>query len=199
MEPIAIRAGCLDTQSPTRFQKPCVSSAKCSCRKRRTSYGLKIARSSGPKISEGTRPRVIHVRSAFRSTIGSRMSTTRHAPITGRSACRREPSTMRRRSLPEVTPSGAIQAVECGTNGQKARRPKIVSSAGSRVSIESAAHATPIAAIGPIPDVPLTFAIIRQKSAAITVAADASTAGPAELIAAAIASCRSNRWCSSSR
>ena len=101
---------------------------------------------------------------------------------------------MRRRIRPACTPSGASHSVECGTNGQKARRPKIVSSAGSRVSIESAAHATPIATIGPMPEVPLTFAIVRQKSAAITVAADASTAGPAARIAAAIAPCRSSVW-----
>ena len=68
----------------------------------------------------------------------------------------------------------------CGTNGQNARRPKIVSSAGSSVSIESAAQATPIAPIGPRPEVPFTFAIVRHRSAAITVAAEANTAGPAE-------------------
>ena len=73
--------------------------------------------------------------------------------------------------------SGAVSGV-CGTKGQKARRPKIVSSAGSRVSIESAAQAIPIAAIGPRPAVPLTLAIVRQSSAAITVAAEAKIAGP---------------------
>jgi hypothetical protein len=160
---------------------------------------LKTARSSGPKIRDGIMPRVSRVRSAFRRITGSRIRTRSAAPITGSSACSREPSTIRRRNPPEVTPSGAIHCVECGTNGQKARRPKMVSSAGSRVSMESAAHATPIAAIGPIPEVPLTFAIIRQKSAAITVAADASTAGPADRIAAAMASCRSSLWWSSSR
>ena len=106
----------------------------------------------------------------------------------------RGPSAMRRRIRPACTPSGASHSVECGTKGQKARRPKIVSSAGSSVSIESAAQATPIATIGPMPEVPLTFAIVRQNSAAITVAADASTAGPADRIAAAIASCRSSVW-----
>ena len=89
--------------------------------------------------------------------------------------------------------------MECGTNGQNARRPQIVSSAGSSVSMESAAQATPIAAIGPMPEVPLTFAIVRQSRPAITVAAEANTAGPAERIAAAMASWRSSRWCSSSR
>ena len=52
------------------------------------------------------------------------------------------------------------------------------------MSIESAAQATPIAAIGPMPEVPLTFAIVRQRRPAITVAAEANTAGPAERIAA---------------
>ncbi len=87
----------------------------------------------------------------------------------------------------------------CGTKGQKARRPKIVSSAGSRVSIESAAQATPIAAIGPSPEVPLTLAIIRQSRAAITVRAEAKIAGPADSSAAPIASYLSAVWCSSSR
>jgi hypothetical protein len=87
----------------------------------------------------------------------------------------------------------------CGTKGQKARRPKIVNSAGSRVSIESAAQAMPIAAIGPRPEVPLTLAIIRQSRAAITVAAEAKIAGPADLSAVCIASYLSAVWCSSSR
>ena len=86
-----------------------------------------------------------------------------------------------------------------GTYGQKARRPKIVSIAGSRVSIESAAQAIPIAAIGPSPAVPLTLAIVRQSSAAITVAAEAKIAGPADTSAVRIASWRSVSRCSSSR
>ncbi len=93
---------------------------------------------------------------------------------------------------------GAVSRV-CGTNGQKARRPKIVSSAGSRVSIESAAQAIPIAAIGPSPAVPLTLATVRQRSAAITVAAEAKIAGPAEARAVRIASWRSSVLWSSSR
>ena len=67
------------------------------------------------------------------------------------------------------------------------------------MSIDRAAQATPIAPIGPRPEVPFTFAIARQSSAAITVAAEANTAGPAELMAARIASWRSSVWCSSSR
>ena len=46
---------------------------------------------------------------------------------------------------------------------------------------------------------PLTFAMLRQSSAAMTVAADANTAGPADVIAACMAACRSSVWCSSSR
>ncbi len=49
--------GSLATTSPTRFQNPCVTSVTRSRLKRRSSYGLKIARSSGPKISDGIAPR----------------------------------------------------------------------------------------------------------------------------------------------
>ena len=87
----------------------------------------------------------------------------------------------------------------CGTNGQNARRPKISSSAGSSVSIDSAAQNTPRAPSGPRPDVPLTFAIERQNSAAITVAALANTAGPAEASALRIATYLSTSRCISSR
>ncbi len=97
-----------------------------------------------------------------------------------------------------ATSVGALQFGVCGTNGQNARRPKIVSSAGKSVSIEMAAQATPIAPIGPRPDVPLTLAIVRQSSAAMTVAADANTAGPADVIAACMAAWRSSVWWSSS-
>ncbi len=131
--------------------------------------------------------------------IGSRMIATSAAPITGSSARTLEPSTMRRPMPLCATSVGALQLGVCGTNGQNARRPKIVSSAGSSVSIEMAAQATPIAPIGPSPEVPLTLAIVRQRSAAITVAADANTAGPADVIAACMASWRSSVWCSSSR
>ena len=50
-----------------------------------------------------------------------------------------------------------------------------------------------MAPIGPSPDVPFTLAMVRHSSAAMTVAADANTAGPADLIAACIASWRSSR------
>ncbi len=110
-----------------------------------------------------------------------------------------DPSTMRRRARSETSETcGAVCSV-CGTKGQKARRPKIVSSAGSSVSIESAAQAMPIAAIGPRPEVPLTLAMVRQSRAAITVAAEAKIAGPAEASAVRIASCLSAVRCSSSR
>ena len=110
-----------------------------------------------------------------------------------------EPSTRLRRDQSLISASsGAVSAV-WGTKGQKARRPKIVSRAGSSVSIEIAAQATPMAPIGPRPAVPLTLAMVRHSSAAITVAAEANTAGPAELIAARIASWRSLVRCSSSR
>jgi hypothetical protein len=67
------------------------------------------------------------------------------------------------------------------------------------VSIESAAQKTPIAAIGPRPEVPLTSATSRQSRAAITVAAEAKIAGPAEAMAVRIAVCLSASRCSSSR
>ena len=102
------------------------------------------------------------------------------------------------RPLGDRAALGRVSGV-CGTKGQKARRPKIVSSAGSRVSIERAAQKMPIAAIGPSPEVPLTLAIIRQSRAAITVAAEAKIAGPAEARAVRIASCLSAVRCSSSR
>ena len=131
--------------------------------------------------------------------IGSRMKARSPAPITGSSAPKLEPSTMRRPMPLCATSVGALQFGVCGANGQNARRPKIVSSAGSSVSMEMAAQPTPIAPIGPSPEVPLTFAMLRQSSAAMTVAADANTAGPADVIAACMAACRSSVWCSSSR
>ena len=96
-------------------------------------------------------------------TSGRSTRTISEAPITSSSAGMRGPSAMRRRMRPACTPSGASHSVECGTKGQKARRPKIVSSAGSRVSIERAAQATPMATIGPMPEVPLTFAISQAE------------------------------------
>ena len=75
-----------------------------------------------------------------------------------------------------------------GINGQKARRPPTTSPAGSSVSIESIASATPIAPIGPSPLVPLTCASNRHGSARMTVAPDANTAGPARRSARGIAS-----------
>ena len=47
IEPTATRRGPRATQSPTRLQKPWVASAGFSLRKRRSSYGLKTALSSG--------------------------------------------------------------------------------------------------------------------------------------------------------
>ena len=127
------------------------------------------------------------------------MKHTSPAPITGIRAPKLDPSTMR---LPRplcATSVGAAQREVWGTKGQNARRPKMVSSAGSSVSIEMPAQATPMAPMGPSPDVPFTLAMVRHSSAAMTVAADANTAGPADLIAACIASWRSSLSCNSSR
>ena len=197
-EPTITRTGFLATTSPTRFQTPCVTSVTRSCLKRRSSYGLKIARSSGPKMTDGILPPLSLRSSAFRSTSGRSNTTSRHAPITGSSAVRREPSTILRARPPFGMCLATAHSRVWGTNGQNARRPKIVSSAGSRVSIEMQAQATPIAPIGPRPAVPFTFAIDRHRRAAITVAAEANTAGPAEAIAACMASWRSSLRCSSS-
>jgi hypothetical protein len=160
---------------------------------------VKTARSSGPTISDGIRL-PLRIRSTqLRSTSGSVTSTTRQARATRVKAPAPDPSTMWRRARSEIAaPVGAVSSV-WGTKGQKARRPNIVSRAGSRVSIESAAQAMPIAAIGPRPEVPLTFAIIRHRRAAITVVAEAKIAGPADSSAVLIALYLSAVWWSSSR
>ena len=82
---------------------------------------------------------------------------------------------------------------------QNARRPQIVSSAGSSVSMVIIAIAMPSAPIGPRPAVPSTSAMVRHSSAAITVAPDATIAGPAVRRASAIASCLSSCLRNSSR
>ncbi len=110
-----------------------------------------------------------------------------------------EPSTRLRRDQPPISASAGAVSRVFGTKGQKARRPNNVSSAGRKVSIASAAQATPMEPMGPIPAVPSTFAMERHNSAAITVAAEANTAGPAEIMAFRIASYLSFVWCSSSR
>ncbi len=132
-------------------------------------------------------------------TSGSSTITSREAPITCSSDLRADPSTQSRWARAESSSAlGAVSGV-WGTYGQKARRPKIVSIAGSSVSIESAAQKIPIAAIGPSPAVPFTFAIVRHSSAAITVSAEAKIAGPADSSAVRIATWRSVSVCSSSR
>ena len=82
-----------------------------------------------------------------------------------------------RRQAPCV--SSAPASPKCGTRGQKARRPKIASSAGSSVSIETIATPTPSAPIGPRPAVPLTLASDSDSSASMTVTPEAKIAGPA--------------------
>ena len=110
-----------------------------------------------------------------------------------------------RRQAPWV--SSAPSSPKCGMplfqpkigGRQNARRPQIVSSAGSSVSIVIIATAMPSAPIGPSPAVPSTSAIDRHSSAQITVAPDATIAGPAVRSASAIASCLSSCLRSSSR
>ena len=103
--------------------------------------------------------------------------------------------------------SSAPSSPKCGTplpqrpigGCQNARRPQITSSAGSSVSIVTIATAMPSAPIGPSPAVPSTSAIVRHSSAQMTVAPDATIAGPAVRSASAIASCLSSCLRSSSR
>ena len=95
--------------------------------------------------------------------------------------------------------ASAPSSPKWGMNGQNARRPKITSSAGSRVSIETIATPMPIAPIGPRPAVPFSSASVRHSSAAITVMPDARIAGPAVFMASSIASWRSSCLRSSSR
>ena len=78
-----------------------------------------------------------------------------------------------------------------GRAGQKIHRPKITSSAGSRVSIASSPMPMPIALTGPSPLVGSISATTMQSMPAATVAALATMAGPARCRACAIASCRS--------
>ena len=63
--------------------------------------------------------------------------------------------------------------------GQNARRPPMSRRPGRRVSIAAAAMETPIAPTGPSPAVEFTEASVRHRSAATTVPAEASMAGPA--------------------
>ncbi len=97
---------------------------------------------------------------------------------------------------PERVGSGVPKA---GRTGQNTQRPRITSSAGSRVSIATSATRTPIAQTGPRPLVEFISATSRQSIEAITVAEEARIAGPARCRAKAIASCRSSCRRSSSR
>ena len=83
--------------------------------------------------------------------------------------------------------------------GQKPRRPKIVSSAGSRVSPATIALATPIAATGPSVAVFCESASASTSIARVTVRPLARIAGPDLRRARAIASCLSSVVRSSSR
>ena len=86
-----------------------------------------------------------------------------------------------------------------GRAGQNTHRPQITSRAGSRVSIDSNATPTPMASTGPMLLVEFSSATISASRAKITVAALATTAGPARRSAAVIAWCRSAWRRSSSR
>ncbi len=83
--------------------------------------------------------------------------------------------------------------------GQNPRRPKIVSSDGSRVRPASRALATPIAATGPRVDVLRESAKTSTSIASVTVSPLARIAGPERLSACCIAACLSSVRRSSSR
>ena len=140
------------TRLPTRAQTPWVASAACSSGAGAASNGVKkldrAARRSARGPSEAAR------RSEVTSSgEGVEQDQRRRAGSTAGRRAGPGPRPRRRalddRAAGRVGGRGGLRRV--GTKGQKARRPKIVSSAGSRVSIESAAQATPIAAIGPRP------------------------------------------------
>jgi len=130
-----------------------------------------------------------------RAPRASAISTTDPTTHTSRGRfCTRSPI---RRHGPWVT--SVPLSPTCGTKGQNARRPKIVSRAGSRVIMKSIASATPIAPTGPRPLVPFTWASTSVNSAQTTVRAEATIAGPAVRSASSIASCLSSWRRSSSR
>ncbi len=86
-----------------------------------------------------------------------------------------------------------------GLTGQNIHRPKMTSSAGSRVIMAVRPMATPTAATGPRPEMSLDSAASRQSMPVITVRPLAMMAGPARRRATAMAWCRSSCLRSSSR
>ncbi len=96
-----------------------------------------------------------------------------------------------------VSSVGLWATVFC--RGQKPRRPKIVSRAGSRVRPASSAQPTEIAATGPRVAVFWASASARTSIASATVVPEARIAGPERWTACAIASCLSSSRRSSSR
>ena len=110
----------------------------------------------------------------------------------GRTAMRRPT----RAQNPRLVGSGEPNV---GLTGQKILRPKISSSAGSKVIIDSSATATPMASTGPRLLVEFSSANDSVSSPRITVPALAMMAGPARRRASAMASCRSSCRRSSSR
>jgi hypothetical protein len=110
----------------------------------------------------------------------------------GRTAMRRPTPAQNPRVVGSAEP-------KAGLTGQKIRRPKISSSAGSSVIIDSSATATPMASTGPRLLVEFSSANDSVSRLRITVPALAMMAGPARRMASAMASCRSSWRRSSSR
>ena len=86
-----------------------------------------------------------------------------------------------------------------GRSGQNTQRPKMTSSAGSRVIMAHRPTATPMAITGPRLLVEFSSATSRHSRLRITVAPLAMIAGAARPSATAMASCRSAWRRSSSR
>ncbi len=74
-------------------------------------------------------------------------------------------------------------------NGQNNPRPHTTNAAGSSVIMVTSAAAIPIAPTGPRPRLELSSPRSRQSMLMMTVAAEATIAGPARRIATRIAAC----------
>ena len=86
-----------------------------------------------------------------------------------------------------------------GILGHRATRPKIASSAGSRVSPARIANTTPMAVAGPTPRLEVSSENSRHSRPAITVVPEASTAGTVPFHAIRVAVQRDGVVCSASR
>ncbi len=142
---------------------------------------------------------VVWLVSRFSTLAASTSSTSEPAIQTVRGRVATRSPTRRQKPCVSSTPACPVWGIVSSPGDQNARRPQITSAAGSTVSIEIIASATPIAPTGPSPAVEFTSARLSVSSAAITVRPEARIAGPAPRSAFAIASCSSSCLRSSSR